>query len=270
MDVGTLTYYQEYERNISIRKHRRFASVRLAAVILIVFSFAVFTDARAQATDTIVASAHVQGHIDFKVNLTDFDKAYRGNRSGLEKVLVEIDSMVLDPRLKVKRITVVGTASPEGPYRNNVRLAAGRAKTFVSILRSRYSFPDSIYVVSTIPEDWEGMRLILADDSTIPYAEIVLRFIDETERLDSDAREHRLKCLDGGRPYASMRDNVLPYLRRASVCVEYDTLSFLLRQRLKTAGPTLGPALPVPDIRPAVIPSSTFTPPDLFHLKSTC
>ncbi|MCM1504823.1 MAG: hypothetical protein NC127_06485 [Muribaculum sp.] len=67
------------------------------------------------------------------------------------------------------------------------------------------------------------MRLMLTEDNSIPYAEVVTRVLYGTEQLNPNTRENRLKRLDGGLPYKSMRDNVLPYLRRASVLVDYDT-----------------------------------------------
>lgn len=263
MGVNTLTYYKEYKCNGEICKRQPIVFARLVAGIIITLLL-ITIDAHAQVADTIVISAQARSRIDFKVNFTEFDRAYHGNESGLEKLLAKIDSMVLNPLMKVKRITVVGTASPEGPYRNNERLATERAKAFISILRSRYSFPDSIYAVSTIPEDWEGMRLMLADDSSITYAAVVIKFLDETEHLAPDTREYRLKQLDGGRPYASIRDNVLPYLRRASVRVDYDTRSLRFRQQLKAAEPVstaLDLTLPSLDIRPLDIPLSADTPP---------
>lgn len=201
--------------------------------------------------DTAIVAARIQARIDFKVNLTAVDSTYHGNNAELERVLAEVDSMVLNPRMRVGRITIVGTASPEGPYLNNVRLATERAKAFVSILQTRYTFPDSIYAISTIPEDWEGMRLMLADDSAIPYAGVVLRFLDETAHLNPNTREYRLKRLDKGHPYASMREHMLPYLRRASVLVDYDTRRLRFLSQPKAAEP-LFPAsvFPQPDIRP--------------------
>ena len=237
-------------------------AMRFAAVIFMTACFALGAKAQTEIADTTVVSAQAGSRIDFKVNLTNIDNEYHGNDVRLEKVLAEIDSMVLNPRMKVKRITVVGTASPEGPYHNNVRLATGRANAFIRILQSRYSFPDSIYAVSTIPEDWEGLRLMLAEDPAIPYAEVVLGFLDETEQLNPNTREYRLKRLDGGRPYASMRDNVLPYLRRASVLVDYDT-EWLRHRRLlepvKVEIPALDtvvPELVLPEMRPVAIPSA--------------
>ena len=183
--------------------------VRLAVLMLIVLLSAAMPTASAASTDTLSISAQAQARIDFKVNLTNFDKSYHSNDSALEQVLNRIDSIVLDQRKPVERITVVGTASPEGPYPNNVRLATGRAHALISILQARYSFPDSIYTISTIPEDWDGMRMMLAADSTIAYGAVVLSFLDETAEIDVDTRERRLKSLDGGAPYASMREHVL-------------------------------------------------------------
>lgn len=236
--------------------------VRFVAIIIFAV-IPVCVTAQTEITDTTVVSAQAQAHIDFKVNLTTVDGTYHGNDSRFEKVLAEIDSMVLNPRKKVKRITVVGTASPEGPYPNNVRLATGRAHAFIRILRARYSFPDSLYAVSTIPEDWEGMRLMLAEDPAIPYAKVVLEFLDETESLNPNTREYRLKRLDGGNPYASIRDNVLPYLRRASVLVDYDT-EWLNRRRLIEPAKAVIPApyIAMPEfVKPEIRPTSVSSAP---------
>lgn len=234
MEVVTPAYHKELKCNTGIGMLRLVDSIRLAAMVLIVLLSTSTRTAYAATTDTITVSAQAQARIDFKVNLTNFDRTYHGNDSTLEHVLDRIDSMVLDPRMRVERITVVGTASPEGPYNNNVRLATARAGTLISILKARYSFPDSIYAISTIPENWDGMRMMLTADSTIPYGAVVLSLLDRTADIDGDTRERRLKSLDGGTPYASMRDHVLPYLRRASVLVDYD--SRRLRSRVDNPG----------------------------------
>ena len=254
MDVTARTYYKEQEYNGGICRGKTFVSARfIVAAAMLVSSVCI---ALAQGKDSTVTSAQAHARIDFKVNLTEFDGTYHNNDSGLEKILTKIDSLVLAPRKSVERIIVVGTASPEGPYHNNVRLATERAKAFISILKSRYTFPDSIYTVTTIPEDWDGMRQMLMEDSSIPYAGVVLRFLDETEMLSPDTREQRLKHLDGGRPYHSIRDNVLPYLRRASVLVDYDTRLMKYRQQIDAYMPeipVLNTVIDFPDIKPLYI-----------------
>lgn len=238
---------------LSIR--RIITAIRFVAFMMAVLA-SVCVKAQTEIPDTTIISTKVQSHIDFRVNLTDIDRTYHCNGSQLEKVLAAIDSMVLKPQMKVARITVVGTASPEGPYENNVRLATDRAEAFIRILKGRYSFPDSIYAVSTIPEDWEGMRIMVAENDTIPYAGTVLAFLDESGHLSPDIREDRLKRLDEGRPYASIRENVLPYLRRASVAVDYD-IEWLNRIQAKpNLSLPLHLAVPTPEIRPLDIPAT--------------
>lgn len=195
--------------------NKRLAIAFFAAILSILYA-----DAQITSADTVFVHSNVTARIDFRVNHTDCDTTYHGNDTILNKALAAIDAVVLDPHMHVKRITVVGTASPEGPLKGNIRLASNRARTLIDILQRRYSFPDSIYAISTIPEDWEGMRMMLSDNSSIPYAEAIIEFIDNTRELAPDIRELQMKHLDGGRPYQSMHDNVLPFLRRASVVID--------------------------------------------------
>ena len=236
IQLGIQTQVQSGKYNAAcvLSARRIITAIRFIAFIMLV-SIPVCVKAQTEIPDTTVITTKVQFHIDFRANLTDIDRTYHCNGSQLEKVLAVIDSMVQKLQRKVSRITVMGTASPEGPYENNVRLATDRAEALIRILKDRYSFPDSIYAVSAIPEDWEGMRIMVAENDTIPYAGTVLAFLDESGHLSPDIREDRLKRLDEGRPYASMRENVLPYLRRASVAVDYD-LEWLNRiQAIKPA-----------------------------------
>lgn len=221
MDVTAPAYHKELKCKTETSVLRHTILIGLVALLIIAMLSAVPCVASETTTDSISISAQAQANIDFKVNLTNFDKTYHDNDRALEQILARIDSMVLDPSMRVERITVVGTASPEGPFEGNIRLATNRAKTLIELLRQRYSFPDSIYAISTIPEDWDGMRLMLLEESSIPYAEVIVKFIDDTRHIAPDTREFQLKHLDGGRPYSSMHDNVLPFLRRASVVIDY-------------------------------------------------
>lgn len=257
-EIQTQVKFGKYNAACVLSIRRIITAIRFVAFMMAVLA-SVCVKAQTEIPDTTIISTKVQSHIDFRVNLTDIDRTYHCNGSQLEKVLAVIDSMVQKLQRKVSRITVMGTASPEGPYENNVRLATDRAEALIRILKGRYSFPDSIYAVSAIPEDWEGMRIMVAENDIIPYAGTVLAFLDESGHLSPDIREDRLKRLDEGRPYASMRENVLPYLRRASVAVDYD-LEWLNRiQAIKPAeikSLPLNLAVPTPEIRPLDIPAT--------------
>ena len=241
----------------------RFVAFMMAVLASVCVKAQTGLTGRTEIIDTTVVSATVDIRFDFKVNATNIDLTFRNNDAQLTKALARIDSMVLNPQMKVSRITVVGIASPEGTFADNKRLSTGRAEAFIRILKDRYSFPDSMYVVSAIPEDWEGMRSMLVGNDTIPYAKEVLTYLDRSESFTPYERGNRLKCFDEGRPYASMYKYVFPYLRRTLVTVDYDT-EWLKRRYIEwqkqrqeipvfanvkpIQSPQLNLVLPVPDI----------------------
>lgn len=145
----------------------RFVAFMMAVLASVCVKAQTGLTGRTEIIDTTVVSATVDIRFDFKVNATNIDLTYRNNDAQLTKALARIDSMVLNPQMKVSRITVVGIASPEGTFADNKRLSTGRAEAFIRILKDRYSFPDSMYVVSAIPEDWEGCVPCLS--GMIPY-----------------------------------------------------------------------------------------------------
>lgn len=93
---------------------RLLAMKRLTIALFMTAIFVLYADATPLAVDTIFVPSNITARIDFKVNQTDWETSYHGNDTILNKALAAIDSIVLDPRIRVKRITVVGTASPEG------------------------------------------------------------------------------------------------------------------------------------------------------------
>ena len=266
MDILAPTYYRDnkyYKKIVAVSAYAKFfrpyMSMRMVVILLSLLTYNVTANARTEYNDTTTTAAQTHTHIDFRVNLTDLDSSYHGIGLQLDCALAKIDSMILNTDMRVKRITIVGTASPEGPYANNRRLATGRAKALASILKTRYPFPDSIYHVSTIPEDWEGMKKMLEKNHSIPYSGIVLDFLAETENIAPDIRERQIKHLGEGKPYASMRDNVLPYLRRSSVIVDYDNR--LVNANLQSV------AIPRPEIE-CIAPSPHISTSEIQFLKT--
>lgn len=273
-EIQTQVKFGKYNAACVLSIRRIITAIRFVAFMMAVLA-SVCVKAQTGLTgqteiiDTTVVSATVDIRFDFKVNATNIDPTYRNNDAQLTKALARINSMVLNPQMKVSRITVVGIASPEGTFADNKRLSTGRAEAFIRILKDRYSFPDSMYVVSAIPEDWEGMRSMLVGNDTIPYAKEVLTYLDRSESFTPYEREARLKSLDKGRPYVSMYQYVFPCLRRTLVQVDYDTewlkRRYLeqqkQRQELKPAFVDVKPIqFPQPDI---VVPTSEIRPLDI-------
>ena len=134
MDILAPTYYRDnkyYKKIVAVSAYAKFfrpyMSMRMVVILLSLLTYNVTANARTEYNDTTTTAAQTHTHIDFRVNLTDLDSSYHGNGLQLDSALAKIDSMILNTDMRVKRITIVGTSSPEGPYANNRRLASGRA-----------------------------------------------------------------------------------------------------------------------------------------------
>ena len=58
----------------------------------------------------------------------------------------------------VRTVNIDGYASPEGQEANNIRLADGRAKSFVKYLEQTYGLSTRLFHVEGHGEDWAGLR----------------------------------------------------------------------------------------------------------------
>ena len=103
-----------------------------------------------------------RAYVNFRVNKTDIVPEYMNNTVELRKILNSIDSVRLNKDATVDTIMLTGYASPEGPYRNNVRLAEGRTKAVRDYVERLYDFPAKVYFTGSVPEDWDGLREYVA------------------------------------------------------------------------------------------------------------
>lgn len=102
-----------------------------------------------------------RAYIDFVVNRTEINPTYRRNPVELAKIRATIDSVRNDKDITVKKLHISGTASPEGSYQNNVRLAKGRTQSLSDYVQNLYRFPKGVLTTSYEPVDWEGLSQFL-------------------------------------------------------------------------------------------------------------
>ncbi len=120
-----------------------------------------------------------KAYVNFPVNKTEIYPDYMNNPQELRKITSTIDSVKFNPDATVKSITLIGFASPEGPYLNNVRLAKERTEAVKDYVKGQYTFPASIFHTNSVPEDWEGLRDSVAC-GVVPDRTEILNFIDNT------------------------------------------------------------------------------------------
>lgn len=160
---------------------------------------------------------HGQAYVDFRVNRTEIDPEYRRNPSELAKIIATVNVVRENPDATINAITIKGFASPEGPYRNNIRLARGRTAALRDYVRSQYTFPDSIFTTDFEPEDWDGFRDSMLV-SILPNRSAILELIDSD--LAPDAKDAAIRSRFP-RDYRYILDNIYPALRHSDYTVRY-------------------------------------------------
>lgn len=182
----------------------------------------------------IVKTAELSGRafIDFKVNQTNILPDYRNNSVELGKILATIDSVKNDRDITVTSIFIKGTASPEGSYQNNVRLAKGRTEALKNYVQKLYHFPEGFIKTEYEPVDWQGLadflNGILANPTTemaqtLPHAQEILAIVNGD--LEPYQRNQKIKTTYP-KEYNWLLQNVYPSLRHSDYKIEYVIRSF--------------------------------------------
>lgn len=158
-----------------------------------------------------------QAYIDFPVNRTEIYPEYRKNPVELKKIIATIDEVKNNSDTRITSITIKGYASPEGPYKNNVRLAKGRTETLKNYVQGLYHFPQGTITTSFEPEDWEGLRDYVVS-SDMAHKQEILDLIDSNREPDN--KDWKIKSTYP-QEYAFLLKEIYPGLRHSDYVVEY-------------------------------------------------
>ena len=165
-----------------------------------------------------------RAYLDFPVNQTKIYPEYRNNPEELKKIIATIDLVKNDKNTEITEIDIEGYASPEGSYKSNARLAQGRAEALKKYVQELEHFEKDFIKVTSVPEDWQGLREYV-EKSNFAQKEEMLSIINN-ETLSYDARELRLRTIDGGKAYATLLKECYPSLRHSDYKVQYVVRGF--------------------------------------------
>lgn len=160
--------------------------------------------------------------IDFPVNRTEIDPDYRGNSTELAKIQATIDSVRSDADITITGVWLKGYASPEGAYAHNADLARERTEALKHYIEQLYRFDPGLVTTASEPEDWEGLRHMVAG-SNLDDKETILAVIDSD--LEPDAKDARLRTAYPEQ-YRFMLSAFYPALRHTDYRIAYDIVSY--------------------------------------------
>lgn len=174
-----------------------------------------------------VKARHLDGsaYLDFPVNQITINPDYRNNSVELKKIQQTVEAVKNDPYATITSLSIKGYASPEGTYKGNAYLAENRAKALLNYVKEHYDLSGVELTVDFEPEDWEGLEAAV-EKGNLPDKEELLAIIRADEPADWDAREWKLKSLNGGSSYKILLRDVYPALRHSDYRVNYHIRNF--------------------------------------------
>ena len=182
------------------------------------------------------ASLAAQNHQDvqdsvriyFKQGKIDLVPTLRENQSALNRIADTMRITYADSAYQLRKILVVGGASPEGSVKFNRWLSEKRAKVLFDYLSRYGELPDSLRTTHYLGRDWNGMIRLVENDPQLPYRKetlFMLRQIASEQKSGASAEEshlQKIQKLRGGTPYLYMYRKYFPLLRSSKLHLWYE------------------------------------------------
>ena len=153
-------------------------------------------------------------NIFFRINSPEIDKDFKDNARTIETMREDIlTTLQLDGAVP-DSLLILSTASPDGAYEFNKRLARNRAASTKKMLLEMFpEFKDAHIKVEYLEEDWDGLLQVLKAHPEFPQREEMLAVINDDNDLQS--KEKRIRGLKQGWKY--LLANYIHALRNSSI-----------------------------------------------------
>ena len=161
--------------------------------------------------------------IYFRQGYSDLAPDLNGNRESLKRIADSLRAWHTGPNGRLRRIEVIGGASPEGSVALNRRLSEKRAKALLDHLSHAGGIPDSLLSFTFLGRNWSGLLRLVENDPNVPDRDAALELLyDIAERCHdgektSDDNIARLTHFKGGEPYRYMYRKLFPELRASQL-----------------------------------------------------
>ena len=158
----------------------------------------------------------------FKVGRTELDLSNETNALELSRMTDEIQQIMRHPDNSLHAIKITGTASPEGNYEHNLKLAKGRLQTAKAKVKGLLSGVDMTgvkwYSDDAKVAGWDEVADLLRKDSLLDYAETIQAIL---ERFPDNVNQQGQAIRNLGF-YNELLDKYLPRLRKVNYKLEYN------------------------------------------------
>ncbi len=186
------------------------------------------TDSSCGHTDnTEINRDTIYTQIHFRQGYSRLDTNFSDNNIRLRHLTSLLDSIASAPTVRLKSVSIKGSASPEGPSDLNRRLSERRALSAREYILSHTNLPDSIVTILPSDVDWEMLHTLVTD-TDMPWRDEVLDIISHTPiwifqgKRIVGGRKKQLQDLNGGRAWEYMSEHLFPTMHNAHYRIIYE------------------------------------------------
>lgn len=166
-------------------------------------------------------------HLNYRVGKSEIVLSLGNNRAEVQKLSDMVDRVKQNNDFTITGFRIKGYASPEGTYKSNMSLSERRAKALADYFRRTDGWDAKLFTVEWGGEDWEGLRKAV-EASLLDTKDQVLAVIREEE--NPDARDAKLRAIDGGKTYSTLLKDFYPPLRRSFCVVDFTVRPYTLEE----------------------------------------
>ena len=153
----------------------------------------------------------------FKLNRVEFDTSYMSNAKAIKQL--DIILYKAYQSTTIDSLNIAASASPEGRYVNNVRLAQGRVLSFKQMLQSRYPILSKTEITTGYyVTGWDKLKELIQYDLDVPYRDEVIEILDKD--VDIETTGLLLQKIAAGEPWQYIVRKHLPYLRGSDISIQ--------------------------------------------------
>lgn len=159
-----------------------------------------------------------EAKVYFRKGYYGLDMNYADNQDNLIFFIARMRELQQDKHVRIRKIRVRSSVSPEGDWRKNQQLSKRRGETLRSYLIEKLPDLADVVDVRSIGMNWQELDALVEEDMNVPYREEVLQV------LRGAAKENirpQLLTLRGQKPWSYMYANLFPEMRNATMLICY-------------------------------------------------
>jgi len=170
-----------------------------------------------------IREEHGSAYLCFEVNKWDIKPDYMSNPTELMKIHNSVNMVRNDSDVTIRKMTIEGYASPEGPEDRNLMLSENRTEALKKYLQATQIAKNIRIEAVGKGENWEGFMAYLKKNAGIPQRDRMLSIADSNIPRDEKEQKMRRETPEG---FAYVLREGFPSLRTTNYTVVYTVRPF--------------------------------------------